>query len=141
MLELYRLTFGAQFEAALPLPVAQNIIEQQYQAKEQGYADAYPEASHEIIVFGGSPVGQLRWQVLSQSLRLIDISVHPNAQKGGVGRATVNRIKSKARELDLNCDLHFEAGSSLKDFYESLGFRIKEQTPTHVYMCWSRNQV
>src|ERR1044071_661537 len=61
------------------------FVRSQFAAQQEHYAQKYPAASHDIILFESRPVGRLYVARLDQEIRIIDITLLPAERNVGIG--------------------------------------------------------
>lgn len=120
--------------ATLPPGLPPPLMQMQYLAQMAGYKANYPETGHEIIKENGQPIG--RWwlhQTETETL-LVDISLHPTAQRRGIGTQLLRQLQAEStRPIRLSVSITNPAAHQL---YSRLGFTQTAQSGMHIHMEW-----
>ena len=77
-----------------------SFLDLQFQAQHTHYQKHFPEASYQIIVQVGEPIGRLYLDRRPEELRIIDIALLPEQRGGGIGGALMRRILDEAGPRD-----------------------------------------
>ncbi len=126
--------------ALLPLPPAQveQLIRQQYEFQQQGYANYYPHAEHWVITSHSEPVGKIMLDRSTPAVHIIDFIIAPDWRKRGVGSTILVALKAyvdaNAGVLSLRVD---HQNPHAKRLYQRLGFAMKQSTDTYELLVWS----
>lgn len=125
---LYASTRDAEL-AMTPWTVEQKhaFTSMQFQAQISGYAQAYPEAFHEIILSGHAPVGRIYWAREAKRLHILDITIVPAMRSRGVGSAVLRELIEEADRAGKTVSIYLESFNPSLRLFERLGFRIIEQ--------------
>lgn len=120
----------------LPAAGLEALLAQQYEARQAGYAAQYPHRVDLVIEAGGEVVGRLVWCDLDAAeRRVVDVVVHPRAQRSGVGSAAM----AVALDTDRTVTLHVVDGGAARRWYERLGFEVAGPAGADlVRMVWRR---
>jgi len=91
-------------------------------------------STHEIIAYGGNPVGCQWVGAHADSLELVRLYLLPEAQGSGIGTKLVQRLLTRAQAQDLPVQLRVIRENPARRLYERLGFRVVAETETHFLM-------
>ena|ERR1700679_4247061 len=100
------------------------LLKIQYTGQKQTYAAQYPNSNHDLILINDIPIGRI-WICRN---RLVDISLLPQYQNQGIGKALVTKAIADAHRarLPLCCSIAVTNAGSLR-FHQRLGFQIVSQ--------------
>lgn len=122
---------GVQFEQLLLL---------QYRGQALTYAHQFPNASHEIVLLDGAPVGRI---ILDredpQFIRLVDVSLLEVVRGFGIGSALLQCVFEESVERDVPVVLHVLKSNRARGLYERLGFQVESADETRLFMKWRRH--
>jgi len=127
--------------ALLPLPKAQleQLMRQQYEWQQQGYANHYPDAGNWIIETQSGPVGKIMLFKQVSLVHIIDFIVAPDWRNRGIGNTILAALKdyveTKAGVLRLSVD---RQNIQAKRLYLRHGFVVSQISDTHEEMVWSK---
>lgn len=116
---------------ALPPPMLEMMLDQQYRAQAVGYARMFPNAESSIIKRDGFPVGRMMVAPISPThLHLVDIALLAEARGKGTGTAVLEALMNAARDdgydrLTLKVAVMNAAAARL---YTRLGFQYVGET-------------
>ena len=113
------------------------FVESQFDARDRYYRSVYDPATFDVILLADVPVGRLSVARWPDEIRIIDITVHPEARGRGVGRAVLEPVLAEAARADKSVTVHVEHGNPAITLYERLGFVPKEDRGIHLFMEWS----
>lgn len=135
--ELYALTRATEM-AMVPWSDEQRemFIDMQFKAQQEHYRKAFSDATHDILLVNGSPVGNLYVQRRSDEIKIIDLNVLPSERKAGIGNQVVLKILNEAREEEKSVSVYVDTFSGSLQFFKRLGFEEAEQTGAHVQLRW-----
>jgi ribosomal protein S18 acetylase RimI-like enzyme len=104
-------------------PQAQHqFLAQQFEAQHSHYRAHYPKAEWLVIERGGAPIGRLYLEEWEKELRLIDIALLPQAQRGGIGTALLEDLVEAAGGKGKGLSIHVERYNPAMALYLRLGF-------------------
>jgi GNAT superfamily N-acetyltransferase len=113
------------------------FVQMQFDAQHRHYLNTYPDASYEIVLQDGRPIGRLyvaRWE---DEIRLVDITILPAYRGGGVGTAIITGLLAEARRTGQAVRIHVERESRALRLYTRLGFRIIADRGVYWFLEWS----
>jgi len=118
----------------------QAFIRSQFAAQQDHYAKKYPAASHDIIVCKGRQVGRLYVARLDHEIRIVDITVLPSEQNGGIGSYLIKQLLDEAKRTGKITRIYIEEFNPSLRLFERLGFLRSEQHGIHLLMEWTASQ-
>lgn len=102
-----------------------SVMDFQYQAKNVGHGDSYPDAHYYMIEKAGDVVGRLVIDFGHNEVRVVDITVLPAWHGQGIGQTVIQAMQKVAGSLRLpvvlTALLNNQPALSL---YRKLGFRL-----------------
>src|SRR5436190_5290722 len=110
----------------------------QFDAQSAYYATNYPDASFQIIERDGWPIGRLyvaRWE---KEIRIVDITVLPEARGSGIGTKLLGDLQEEARSAAKSLTIHVERFNRALGLYQRLGFQEIEDKGVYLLMEWKR---
>jgi len=134
---LYVAAHGA---ALAMLPVAeeqkQALVAMQFQAQAAHYRREYPDASFDIVVRDGAPVGRLCVWRGQGEMRIVDVALMPQMRGQGIGTALLTAVLEEAKGKGCAVRLRVEPWNAARRLYERLGFVVEEEEMAYVGMVW-----
>lgn len=113
------------------------FLRMQFDAQHQHYLTTYPDASLQVILQDGHPIGRLyvaRWE---HEIRLIDITVLPAYRGGGIGTAILTELLAEAQRAGKAVRIHVEPTNPALRLYTRLGFRLIADRGVYWFLEWS----
>jgi ribosomal protein S18 acetylase RimI-like enzyme len=125
--------------AVVPWNVGQKeaFLRMQFDAQHQYYQDQFPDASYDVILREGQPVGRLYVDRREDEIRIIDIALLPEARGNGIGGALLDDLIAEARTLNKPVRIHVERANRALSLYQRLGFSEIGQTDFYFLMEWT----
>jgi ribosomal protein S18 acetylase RimI-like enzyme len=117
------------------------FLDHQFASQSAHYAEHYPTGRFDIIERDGVPIGRLYLDVWQSEVRIVDIAVLPEYQKGGIGSALLLDVFDEARGLGRRVTIHVEAFNPALHLYQRLGFRTIDSNGAYLLMEWTPDQV
>jgi RimJ/RimL family protein N-acetyltransferase len=139
---LYAAVRAPEF-ALLPLPEEQkrHLLNMQFEAQQGAYRAQYPGSTYNLILHDGEPVGRLWLADLPNEIRLVDISLLPEASGSGIGSCLLRRLQAEAAAAAKpirSSVFRFNAGSLR--WHQRLGFRVVAEDEVQLSMEWGAPQ-
>jgi GNAT superfamily N-acetyltransferase len=94
----------------------------------------FDPADYQLVEVGGRDVGAVAVEWRDMEVFLADIEIVPEWQRCGLGTAIITTILAEARQRKLPASLQVLKVNPARRLYERLGFRVVEETQTHVLM-------
>jgi ribosomal protein S18 acetylase RimI-like enzyme len=123
---LRRVYAGTRAEelAIVPWDDAQKdaFLAMQFDAQHRYYHDQFPDASFDLILRDGEPVGRLYVDRRDDEIRIIDIALLPEARGEGIGGKLLGDLLAEAGASDKPIRIHVERYNRAMSLYVRLGF-------------------
>lgn len=123
LVRLYATTREAELDlVAWPPGHRDAFVRMQYDAQSRQYRGTNPEGSFDLVVVWGRPVGRLYVDRRPEDIRIVDISLLPEARGRGLGSRLVADVQSEAAATGRSVSLHVEVHNRAASLYARLGF-------------------
>lgn len=119
-----------------PQELKDAFLGQQHEAQHDLYRANYDGADWLIIEQDGVPVGRLYRVTWPREIRIIDISLVPEARGSGIGGAILKAIQDEARAIGKAVSIHVEKNNRARSLYARLGFEVIEDKGVYDLMEW-----
>jgi ribosomal protein S18 acetylase RimI-like enzyme len=110
------------------------FVRMQFAAQQQHYAQHYPQASNDVILRNGQPVGQLHVSRSDAAIHIINIVLLSEYRNLGIGTSILRGLIEEAGKAEKRLRIHVEIFNPALRFYERLGFVKIDQTGFHHLM-------
>lgn len=134
---LYAESYGSAL-AMLPVSEAQKhaLMEMQFRAQAEHYRRAYPDASFDIVMHQGDPVGRLCVWRGPGEIRIVDVALVQWMRGQGIGTALLKEVLAEAQDRQCAVRLRVEPWNPARGLYGRLGFVVEEEEMGYVGMVW-----
>jgi ribosomal protein S18 acetylase RimI-like enzyme len=112
------------------------FVRMQFAAQQQHYAQHYPQASNDVILRNGQPVGQLHVARSDAAIHIINIVLLSEYRNLGIGTSILKGLIEEAGKAEKRLRIHVEIFNPALRFYERLGFFKIEEVGFHFLMQW-----
>ena len=112
------------------------FLRQQFAARRNGYAAAFPGAEHTVVVMGREPVGALIVNRAPEEIRVVDLALRPAQRGRGLGRQLVGKLIEEARATGRPLRLQVLKTNRAARLYARLGFAPVGENGLHLKMEW-----
>jgi len=138
---LRRVYAGTRLEelAIVPWDDAQKdaFLRMQFDAQHRFYHDQFPDASYEIILRDGEPVGRLYVDRREDEIRIIDIALLPEARGEGIGGKLLSDLIAEAGASNKPIRIHVERYNRAMSLYLRVGFAPIGESDLYFLMEWT----
>lgn len=135
---LYRSSRGDLLQMQADADFIEQLIAMQQRMHDHGYRQSYPQARHLIIERDGAPIGRLIVNPGKQALRVVDITLMPQAQGQGAGSAVLAGLQAHAAAQQATLSLGVNhANLAARRLYARLGFVADGEDPIQQQLRWS----
>lgn len=114
----------------------QAFLEMQFAAQQRHYANAYPDAAHDIILVDGQPAGQSYVAREPDRIHIVDLTLLPGYRGAGLGARLVQNLMAEAAASEQSVSIYVESFNPSLRFFERLGFTRKEESGFYYLMEW-----
>jgi GNAT superfamily N-acetyltransferase len=119
-----------------PLEMQQQFLAHQADAQHRHYQRHYPDAEWLVVERGGNDIGRLFLEEWPSQIRLIDISLLPEARGGGIGGAILADLMEMAVAAGKALTIHVERNNPAMRLYLRLGFAKIDEHGIYDLMEW-----
>jgi len=139
LLEIYAST-RAEEMAMVPWTSEQQeaFVKMQFTAQQEHYKKIQPDASHDIIMLNGRPVGRLYVARANDRIEIMDITVLPQNRNAGIGSILVKALMGEA-QIGRPLRIYVENFNPSLRLFERLGFKAVAEQGFHLRMEWVPN--
>jgi ribosomal protein S18 acetylase RimI-like enzyme len=106
----------------------------QFDAQDAWWRENYAEASFDVIIVEGEPVGRLYVHRGPSEIRIVDIALLPERRRGGVGTALLSALVADADAAGKSLTIHVERMNPALRLYERLGFSVAEDKGVYLFL-------
>ena len=110
----------------------------QFDAQTKYYAENYPAAAFQIIERDGWPMGRLYVDRGEKEIRIVDITLLPEARGTGIGTKLLRELQEEARSAGKSLTIHVERFNRALGLYQRLGFQQVEDKGVYLLMEWGK---
>lgn len=115
----------------------EQLIRMQQRIQMMGFQQHYPDARHWIVLKHAKEIGRLLVDVNSTDVRLVDIVILPEAQRGGVGTALLRAVQRFAQDGGLGMSLAvLKSNTVARNLYARSGFVVHSSDALFEHMLW-----
>lgn len=135
LLDLYAATRAVEFSVLGWSPEALwAFLEQQYRAREAGWATSSPGADDLVLELRAHAVGRLVLDRRPDGIRIVDIAVVPAERGRGIATSVLRQVLDAADAARVPVTLHVVATNPARRLYERLGFAPVSEDGIRVLM-------
>jgi len=113
------------------------FLRMQFDAQHQHYQTHYPDASFQVILQEGHPIGRLYVAHWEYEIRLIDIAMLPAYRRAGIGTAILKDLLAAAAAAGKPVRIHVEKFNPALRLYNRLGFAAIADKGVYLFMEWT----
>lgn len=113
------------------------FLRMQFELQSTHYHSYYSNASYQIILAEGQPIGRLYIHRAESQILVIDIALLPQHRGAGIGRQLLEEVLAEARAAKKTVGIHVERNNPALRLYARLGFSVVEDKGVYYYMEWS----
>jgi ribosomal protein S18 acetylase RimI-like enzyme len=117
----------------------ERFLDFQFAAQHDYYQEQFPDASFDLVLVAGEPVGRLYVDRRADEIRLIDIALLPDSRRRGIGGRLMSRVLDEGRAAGLPVQIHVEQNNPAMRLYDRLGFERVEEQGVYWLMRWEPN--
>lgn len=137
LLELYSSTRADEL-ALVPWEATQKqaFLQMQFSAQQKHYQSYFPHATHEIIEAEGQSAGRLYVDRRASEIRILDITLLPQARGRGIGTQILMDLMKEADHGNQSCSIYVESFNRSLGLFQRLGFVKTEESGASWLMEW-----
>jgi len=128
---LHRLYASTRTEELAPVPWTPEqkaaFLRSQSELQHRYYHATQPDASYDLILFEGQPVGRLYVARMPGEIRIMDIALVPEHRGRGIGTWLLQQLCAEAGQTRQPLTAHVEQNNPALHLYERLGFAREEE--------------
>jgi GNAT superfamily N-acetyltransferase len=110
------------------------LLSTQFRAQHEHYQRYFADATFDVILDHGTPVGRLYVHRSDEELRLIDIALLPELRGRGIGGCLIEALLEEAATAAVPVRLRVEPGSPALSLYRRLGFTVIADERVNLHM-------
>jgi ribosomal protein S18 acetylase RimI-like enzyme len=107
-----------------PADTKRMFLAQQHAAQHAHYQQHYRGMEAMIVERGGAAIGRLYLYEMPDEIRIVDISLIPEARRQGIGAALLRDVIAAAAPRGKSVTIHVEKNNPAHTLYARLGFTI-----------------
>ena len=135
LVDLYAETRAAELAGVGWDPATLRVfLEQQYGAREAGWAAVAPDRDDAMLLCGERPIGRLVLDRRADGVSVVDIALLTRDQGRGTGTAVLEALLAEADAAGVPVRLHVAAGNPARRLYERLGFFVTGSDEVYLAM-------
>lgn len=114
----------------------ESFLRMQFEAQHTFYGEQFPEASFDLVLEDGEPIGRLYIDRREEEHRLIDIALLPEHRGKGIGGRLMSDVLAEAATVGKMVRIHVEQNNPAMHLYHRLGFQKVEDQGVYDLMEW-----
>jgi ribosomal protein S18 acetylase RimI-like enzyme len=104
------------------------FLRMQFSAQYAYYREQMPDASYQVVLLDGEPVGRLYVDRREDEIRIVDIALLPEHRRQGLGTTLLRELLGEADATGKRLTIHVERFNPALRLYERLGFvQVKDE--------------
>jgi ribosomal protein S18 acetylase RimI-like enzyme len=112
------------------------FIKMQFDAQQAHYRTHNPDATHDLILLDGQPVGRLYVARREHEIRILDITVLPEYRNSGTGTPLIKELMEEAVAAGKPLSIYVESFNPSLRLFERLGFKKTEEDGVLLLLEW-----
>jgi GNAT superfamily N-acetyltransferase len=117
------------------------FVRMQFVAQDQYYREYYPDATFDVIVLEGQPVGRLYVKRGAEEIRIVDIALLPEHCNQGLGTTLLRQLQAEAGAAGKPLRIHVERFNPALRLYERLGFEPIADRGVYLFLEWRARSI
>lgn len=113
------------------------FVRMQFAAQDTEYRRHNPHGSFDVVEVDGRPVGRLIVDRRPGDIRVVDVSLVPQARGAGIGTRLLEDLIAEARATGRIVSIHVEAHNRAAELYARLGFAVAADLGVYRRMEWT----
>lgn len=112
------------------------FVESQFAAQDRHYREHFADASFDVLVVGGEPVGRLTVARWPAEIRIVDVALLAEFRGRGTGTAVLRSLLAEGEASGRPVTIHVEKYNRALALYARLGFAPAADRGAHLFMRW-----
>jgi ribosomal protein S18 acetylase RimI-like enzyme len=112
------------------------FLHDQHRAQHRHYRETMPDASYDLILVDGRPVGRLYVERRPDEVHVIDIAFLPAYRGAGLGTQLLQSLLNEATAAGKAVRIYVEQFNRARRLYERLGFRQVAERGIYLLLEW-----
>lgn len=138
LVALYASTRDEELSQVLWAPGQREVfVRMQFTAQDTEYRRHNPDGSFDVVEVAGRPAGRLIVDRRPGDIRIVDVSLLPEARGAGVGTRLIGDLLEEARASACIVSIHVEAHNRAAELYARLGFAVAADLGVYRRMEWT----
>ncbi len=117
------------------------FLTQQFQTQHRYYHQQFPEATFDLIVERGEPIGRLYVRRTDEEIHILDIALLPEHRGRGIGSSLLRDLLREAEAHRLSVRISVEPDNPAIMWYRRLGFRQTGENGFYQVLRWTAEAV
>jgi ribosomal protein S18 acetylase RimI-like enzyme len=114
----------------------QSFLQMQFAAQQTHYRTYFPQATHDVILAEGTPVGRLYVDRRATEIRILDIGLLPEARGHGIGSHILQDLMEEAEAAKKTLSIYVESSNPSLQLFQRLGFVKAGENDISCLMEW-----
>jgi ribosomal protein S18 acetylase RimI-like enzyme len=110
------------------------FLRMQFEAQDAWWQENYAEASFDVILADGEPVGRLYVHRGPSEIRIVDIALLPEHRGNGIGTRLLDDLLAEGDARGKSVTIHVERMNPALRLYERLGFSVAEDKGVYLFL-------
>lgn len=115
----------------------EDFVRRQFDAQQRHYVEHYPDATFQVVVVGGQPVGRLYLASAADETRIVDIALLPDFRRQGVGTTLLRGVLFDAQFRGACVTAHVERHNQALRLYSRLDFALVQDRGAYLFLRWA----
>jgi ribosomal protein S18 acetylase RimI-like enzyme len=113
------------------------FLQQQFNAQKNHYLQAFPNATHNIILHNDQPIGRIYVDHNPNEIRLLDIVLLPETRNQGIGKAYLQALQHQAQQANIPLRFYvWQLNQAAQRFYQRHGCQMVQEVGAYILMEW-----
>jgi ribosomal protein S18 acetylase RimI-like enzyme len=112
------------------------FLRSQFTAQRNHYLSYFPQAVHHMILVDEMPVGRLYVDRSADRLRILDVTLLPQARGHGIGTQILLDLMREAESKNQPCSIYVESFNQSLGLFQRLGFVKTDESGISWLMEW-----
>ena len=113
------------------------FLTMQFHAQHTYYMEHYTEATFDLMLWQGQPIGRLYVEEWPTELRIIDIALLPAYRGRGAGTYFLKKLMQRAGAIGKGVSIHVETNNPAMELYRRLQFKKVGEHGLYDLMEWN----